>query len=43
MPAAEIPPFHPNIVIAESTYGRTTHDKRKDREDELLSLAVAEV
>ena len=40
LPAAEIPPFHPNVVIAESTYGKTTHDNRKDRENELVSNAA---
>ncbi|OAO12724.1 cleavage and polyadenylation specificity factor subunit 3 [Blastocystis sp. ATCC 50177/Nand II] len=41
LPAAEIPPFHPNVVIAESTYGKTTHDNRKDRENELVTKVVA--
>ena len=38
LPAAVVPPFHPNIVISESTYGRTNHDSRRQRESELVSM-----
>lgn len=37
LPAAEIPPFRPNVVICESTYGKIAHESRREREDRLTS------
>ena len=41
LPAATVPPFHPNIVISESTYGRTNHDPRRQREEDLVSSVAS--
>lgn len=32
LPSAEIPPFSPDILIVESTYGRREHEPRDERE-----------
>ena len=37
LPAAEIPPLRLNVVICESTYGRISHESRREREDRLTS------
>lgn len=42
IPGLVIPPFHPGVVIAESTYGSRLHANRH-REEQGLAEAVAEV
>ena len=37
LPAAEVPPATPDVLICESTYGKQSHEPRFEREDRFTS------